>query len=97
MGSDEIINYTASHTGKFFLVVKAIGKAIPIAEDDDDKEKTEDEMTILEFLLSPLGLLIIGTVFAAVIIIVIIARRSARKRAMKESERIKALMERSYY
>ncbi|MFX0186137.1 MAG: S8 family serine peptidase [Candidatus Hodarchaeota archaeon] len=96
-GKDEILNYTAEYTGKYFLVIKAIGSSLPPISEEDDDEEGEKILSILEFLLSPLGLLIIGTVFAAVIIIVIIARRSARKRDERESERIKALMERSYY
>ena len=96
-GKNESINYTTTHNGKFFVVAKAIGDPISVIPDEeDDDEKSEEVISIIEFLLSPLGLLIIGTVFAAVIIIVILARRSGRKKDKKESERIKALLERSY-
>ena len=73
-GKNEIINYTAEYTGRYFLVAKAIGEPLlpAAAEKDDDNGGGEDEMTILEFLLSPLGLLIIGSCVAAVLIIITI-------------------------
>ncbi|TFG24686.1 MAG: hypothetical protein EU529_03540 [Promethearchaeota archaeon] len=81
-GKDEIINYTATHDGKFFLVAKAIGDPIIIIseEEDDDNGRVEDEMTLFEFLLSPLGLLIIFSCVAAVIIIALLIKKAVSKK-----------------
>lgn len=81
VGEGESISFKATHNGKFFLVIKAIGQVLPPAEEDDDEKGAgEDEMTLLEFLLSPLGLLIIGSCVAAVIITAILIKKAASKR-----------------
>ncbi|MFX1385032.1 MAG: S8 family serine peptidase, partial [Promethearchaeota archaeon] len=96
-GQDEFISFKATHTGKFFIVIKVIGQALPPDEEDDDDDDIESEViNILEFLLSPLGLLIIGTCVAVVIVIAILAKRSSSS-GMKEKERIRELMDESYY
>ncbi|TFG20031.1 MAG: hypothetical protein EU533_06365 [Promethearchaeota archaeon] len=80
VGKGESISFKATHNGKFFIVIKAIGQVLPLDEEDDDNGGGEDEMTLLEFLLSPLGLLIIGSCVAAVIIITIFGIKVARKK-----------------
>ena len=80
-GQDEVINFTASYTGKYFIVIKAIGKSLPSApeeEEDDSVSKTE-VFEIIEFLTSPLGLILIGSVVAVVIIIVIVVIKTSKK------------------
>ena len=73
-GGNEIINYTVNHAGKFFLVVKAIGEAIPSDDDDDDDDKktvtTIDLLTIL---------IIIGIIALLAIVFVIILYKKGRK------------------
>ncbi len=73
-GGNEIINYIVNHAGKFFLVVKAIGEAIPSDDDDDDDDKktvtTIDLLTIL---------IIIGIIALLAIVFVIILYKKGRK------------------
>ena len=81
-GKDEFNNYTAEADGKYFLVIKAIGPDLPAAaeEDDDDNGDDDDEVwDIIEFLLSPLGLLLVVGVGAAVIILIVYAARGKRE------------------
>ncbi|TFG09139.1 MAG: hypothetical protein EU539_00445 [Promethearchaeota archaeon] len=87
-GADEVFNYTAEYTGKYFVVAKAIG--IPIEDDDDDDDDDEAEpFDLIEFLTSPVGLLIIGLV-AAAIIITLIGIRASRKSHKYDIERIRS-------
>jgi hypothetical protein len=94
IGQDESFNYTANYTGKYFLVAKAIGLPYP-DEDDDDGKKEEDVISLLEFLLSPLGLLIIGSI-AAVVVIMVLTFRAMRRNKVDERERIKSIVNRPY-
>jgi subtilisin family serine protease len=78
-GQDEQINFTAKHDGKYYLVAKAIG--IPSPGDDDDDDDDDDKVKpfdLVEFLTSPVGLLIIGLV-GVVAIITILGIRASRK------------------
>lgn len=73
-GGNEIINYTVNHAGKFFLVVKAIGEAIPSEDDDDDeKKKTVTTIDLLTILI------IIGIIALLAIVFVIILYKKGRK------------------
>ena len=77
-GHDEVKNYTATATDKYFLVIKAIGPPLPPAavEEDDDDDKDAIVWNLIDFLLSPLGLLlVVGVVAAVVILVVLVARR----------------------
>jgi hypothetical protein len=81
-GQDEIINFTAGYTGKFFLVIKAIGKALPPApeeEEDDDSVSETEVFNIIEFLTSPLGLVMIAGIIAIIVVVVIITIKSSKK------------------
>ena len=75
---DAYFNYTAEVNDKFFVVIKAVGPNIPAAaaDDDDDDDKDTVAWDLIEFLSSPLGLLlVVGIVAAVVMLIVLIARR----------------------
>lgn len=73
-GGNEIINYTATHNGKFFLVVKAIGEAIPIEDGGDDgKKKTVTTIDLLTIFI------IIGIIALLAIVFVIILYKKGRK------------------
>ena len=73
LGRDESINFTAPHTGKFFLVAKAIGiPSVGGDGDDDDEEK----VTIIDLTL----IAIISAIIALIaIIIVVIAYKKSKK------------------
>jgi len=73
-GRDEIINLTAPYTGKYFIVVKAIGKAIPSGGDDDDDDKST--VTIIDLTPYLIILAVIGLI--GIIILLIIYKRSRK-------------------
>ncbi len=74
-GGNEIINYTATHDGKFFLVVKAIGEAIPGVRDDDDDKKEKKEDLFWFYLI--LIIAIVGII--SMVALIIIITRSRKK------------------
>jgi len=82
-GQDEIINFTAGFTGKCFVVVKAIGKGLPSApeeeEEEDDSVSETEVFNIIEFLTSPLGLVMIAGIIAIIVVVVIITIKSSKK------------------
>ena len=73
-GGYETFNFTASHTGKYFLVAKAIGKAIPGGDGDDDDDK--DSLPTIDLLTI---LIIVGIIaLLAIIFVIILVKRSNR-------------------
>jgi subtilisin family serine protease len=72
-GQDEILNYTAPYTGKFFVVIKAIGSSVSSAEDDDDDDDSA-ELDLIAFLTNPIFLLLVGISLGAVLLVVCLAR-----------------------
>ncbi len=73
-GGNEIMNYTATHNGKFFLVVKAIGEYIPSGDGGDgDGKKTTTSIDFLTIFI------IIGIIALLAIVFVIILYKKGRK------------------
>ena len=71
-GGYETFNFTANHTGKYFLVAKAIGKAIPGGDGDDDDDK--DSLPTIDILTI---LIIVGIIaLLAIIFVIILVKRS---------------------
>ena len=74
-GGNEIINYTATHDGKFFLVVKAIGEFVPSGGNGNgDGKKT----TVITFDILTI-IIIIGIIALLAIVFVIILYKKGRK------------------
>ena len=73
-GQDEILNYTADYTGKYFLVLKAIGELIPSGDNGDgDGKKTTTSIDFLTIFI------IISIIALLAIVFVIILYKKGRK------------------
>ena len=73
-GGNEILNYTATHDGRFFLVVKAIGEYIPSGDNGNgDGKKTT---TSIDFLML---FIIIGIIALLALVFVLILYKKGRK------------------
>jgi subtilisin family serine protease len=80
LGKDEIMNVTVSHDGIFFLVAKAVGLPYPSGDDGDDDDDAAEKFDLIEFLTSPLGLIIICVSIVALIAIVVLIKKSTSKK-----------------
>ncbi len=68
-GQDEILNYTADYTGKYFLVIKAIGEAILGRDDDDDDDDVKKEDLFWFYLFIIISVILIISIVALIIIV----------------------------
>ena len=88
-----VIFYVNDSFGRINQTSITINKSIATGDDDDDKRDVKEErFDIIEFFLSPIGLIIIGLSVGIILVIIIIKRGGPSKRLKKEREKLMEIL-----